>query len=119
MKNLHIKFEYENALEARRELLSTQMEILEFLKRFRDYKDLRRRELILKSRLKNELASLNSETIRLQDALPKDEDEEEMKEIQKITRKKHKEMIREAKSREHKDIERELEDIKEKLEQLS
>ena len=112
MKNIHVRFEYEEALEARRQLLSSQVNVLEFLEKFKKYKNLKRRELILKGRLKQTLVSLRAEINRLEESLPS-ETEEEIKIIQRA-RKKHR--ITEAKG--DKKIREELQEIKEKLASL-
>jgi len=115
MKNLHIKFEYPEAIAARRELLSTEMNLLEFLQKFKNYKNLRRRELILKSRLKREMAFLKTGVTKTEEDFPKEEEEKEIKEIQKIIRVKCKE---ERNLQENKDIAAQLKEIREKLNSL-
>lgn len=105
MENVHIRFEYGEVLIGKKELLSFQLNLLEFLKNFKNYKNLRKRELILKSKLKKELASLRTETSMLQAHFPKEETEEiKIKSREKYKEKKYKESI-----------ETQLQEIKEKL----
>lgn len=108
MENLHIKFEYDEALTGKKEFLYSQLHMLELLKKLRDYRNSRKRELILKSRLKNELSAVKTKIIEIEEHLPK-EAQEEIRTIRKI---KHTERS------ENKSIESQLQEIKDKLSAL-
>jgi hypothetical protein len=110
MRNIHVRFEYEEALEARRSLLSSHVNLLEFHEKFKAYKNLRRRELILRVRFKRALASLNTEINSLWESLPS-ETEEEIKTIKKVRKLK-------TGTKGDRKIKDELQEIKEKLARL-
>ncbi len=110
MENIHIKLEYGEALYAKKELLSMQLNLLEFQKKFKDYKNSRKRELILKGKLRKELSSLKQEIDNMEEALPKEEGEG-LKLLKRRTRKKYKRTEKKG----QRGIERELQEIKEKL----
>jgi len=52
MKKVFIKLTAEEAIAAKKEFLSAQVNMLELLKRLKAYKNLRRRELLLKEKIK-------------------------------------------------------------------
>lgn len=107
MRKLHIRLEYEEAVEGKRELLESQINLLEILKRLKNYKILRKRELILKGKLKNSLSLLSSEINQIQSHLPESEDELGIK--REIT---------EQETERDKNIESQLQEIREKLAKL-
>lgn len=107
MRKLHIRLEYEEVVEGKRELLESQINLLEILKRVKNYKILRKRELILKGKLKNSLSLLNSEINQIQSHLPESEGELEIKEV----------MTKQETERD-KNIESQLQEIREKLARL-
>jgi len=109
MGNIHIRLEYEEALEGKKEFLSSQLNLLEILKKLKNYKGQRKKELILKGKFKKELAALKTEINQIQEFFPK----EEGKELEKGA-------IKEYKEKKHKEnIESQLKEIKEKLAALS
>lgn len=105
MENIHIKFEHNEALLGKKEFLYAQINLLELLKKMKDYRSSRKQELILKSRLRNELNTAITKIIEIEEHLPK-ETKEEIKIIKKV---KHKE------SEERKSIESQLKEIQDKL----
>lgn len=105
-----VRFEHEEALTGKRELLSSELNLLNFFKKFKNYKNLRKRELILKTRLKRELASLKTKTKELEETFPQEAEEEFI--IKKRGRRKKR------KTEVSKDIESELQGIREKLASL-
>lgn len=107
MRKLHIRLEYEEAVEGKRELLESQINLLEILKRVKNYKILRKRELILKGKLKKSLSFLSSELNQIKNNLPESENELGIKEEttkQEIEKDKN--------------IESQLQEIREKLARL-
>ena len=109
MKKLHVRVEYEEAIESRKQFLESQLNILEILKRLKKYKLLRKRELILKTKLKQSFSSLHSEINQLQNHLPKSESEGKLR-IKKIKAKQETEK--------DKNLESQLQEIREKLARL-
>lgn len=110
MQKIHVRTEYEEALQGKKELLSTQVNLLELLKKLKNYKILRKRELILKTKLKKSLSSLNSEINQTYGFFPAQETAESI-EIKKTETKEE--------TARQKGIEKELQDIREKLAKLS
>jgi len=108
MKKLHIRLEYEEAIEGKRELLESQINLLEILKRVKNYKILRKRELILKGKLKNSLSLLSSEINQIQSHLPESEGELGIKEV-----------MTKQETEKDKNLEAQLQEIREKLAKLN
>jgi len=110
MEPLHVQLKTKEAVDSRRNLLSTQINFLNIIKQIREYQKLRKLELKSKQILRTELRKLISEIRTLIRELPKtkqakkDEKEVEEKILEKTTRSK---------------LEKELKEIKEKLEKLS
>lgn len=105
-----VRFEYNEELEGKKELLSSQINLLDLLKKLRNYKSLRKRELILKDKLKEKLVSLKKELDNLEAYLPADE-KTEKEPTEKGTRRKHGEI-------EKGNIKKQLADIQNKLAKL-
>lgn len=105
MESLHVKFEYDEALAGKKEFLYSQINLLELLSKLKDYRNSRKQELILKSRLKNELSSVRTKIMEIREHLPK-ETQEEIKIIRKLKPKENEE---------RKNIEAQLQEIREKL----
>ena len=121
MENIHIRLEPEEALFAKREFLNSQINALQTLKTFKNFKVTRKRELILRTRLRQSLSELSAGIEEMQKILPtKKEESGEMRLLQSMSKRK----IRVSRKseitgkREYKDIERELKEIREKLEKL-
>jgi hypothetical protein len=106
METRYIKLEYEEALVAKKQLLSTELNLLETQKIVRDYKFLRKKELILKNYLRRCLRELRAKINSERSTMPEEEEPIKTK-IRKSTEK-----------RRHDDIQRQLEEIQEKLARL-
>ena len=106
--DVHVRLEYNEAKDGKRDLLSAQLELLRFLKRFKEWRLRRKRELSFRGRMKRELAFLRTSVNHFQGYLPK-----EAGEIKAMKPKK----LREEKF--NKSIDTELHEIKEKLARLS
>ena len=107
MGTRHVKLNYEEALDAKKNLLSSELNILRAIKRIKAYRVLRKRELIMKNKLKVTSTALKSKINLMLSTFP---DEEGEPRTLKRTRRKRKD--------EKKDIQEELEGIKEKLAKL-
>ncbi|OGJ17370.1 hypothetical protein A3K73_06130 [Candidatus Pacearchaeota archaeon RBG_13_36_9] len=122
MENIHIRLEFDEALFAKKELLNSQINALQTLKAFKNFKVTRKRELILRTRLRNSLSELGERIEEIEKLLPTEKDEEsQLKLIKNIARKKIKFTTKKAEpkeKREYKEIERELLEIQEKLARL-
>jgi len=110
MEPLHVRLEIKEAINSKKNLLSTQINFLNIIKQIQEYQKLRKLELKSKQILRTELRKLISEIRALMRELPKTkptkEEEAEIKKeaTEKVTRSK---------------LEKELKEIKEKLEKLS
>ena len=105
METRHIKFDYEQALNAKKELLSSQLNLLHILKKLKSYKAIRRKELLARSKLKTQFHIIKTNINLIQSTFP--EHQSEGIKIKNKIEKEHKQ-----------DIQNELEDIKQKLAQL-
>jgi hypothetical protein len=107
METKHIKFEYDEALNAKKNLLSAEINILKITKYVRNYKLLKKREKIINSKLKTSLRGVISKLNLINSTFPKQEKP-------KIIQKREKFVETEK----QKDIEKQLKEIQEKLSKL-
>ncbi len=68
---IHIKLEYEEALQSKRDLLSTEVNLLRIAKVIRNYRLVRTKEMELKLALVRKIHSLKAEITKMQQVLPK------------------------------------------------
>ena len=115
MKSIYIQVPYHEAVAGKREFLSSQIHLLQLLKSFKSYKNLRRSELILKQKLKIKLTNFRKEVRELQTDLPKETKDITIKKIKQISAPAG-ESYEETKHR--KDIEAQLQEIREQLARL-
>lgn len=108
METRHIKFNYEDAISGKKSLLSSELNLLQILRKIRNYKMLRKKELTEKTKLKKSLSELKSKIDDLSSTFPKRE--EKIIEMPKPVKTK--------KETKHTAIQRELDEIKRKLERL-
>jgi len=109
---IHIKLEYEEALEAKREILSSEIGLIKIVKIMKRYELLRNEELRLKTKLKRKSAEFNIEMRKLQRDLP----EMQMPESIKRLEKEHNVPVKREKQ--ERDLEFELHEIQDKLNSL-
>jgi len=110
MESLHIRFETQEAISSKRELLSAEINLLELVRIIQNYSELRKKELTRKAFLRARLRELTTDMKKLRDGLPKTkmpamEEAETEKVISEELRKDR--------------LEDELKEIKEKLARLS
>jgi hypothetical protein len=108
METRHIRLTHEEAINAKKQLLSSEINLLYMLKKLTKYKLLRKKEFATKNKLKVETTALKSKLDILLSTLPNNKGEPKI--IKRKTRKK-KEGI-------NPEIAEELEDIQEKLAKL-
>jgi hypothetical protein len=108
MEIRHVKIEYEAGLAAKKQLLSTEMDLLNIQKKIRNYKVLRKKEFVQKNKLKTLFKTLKPKLNLFENSLP------EGVESKKIKRKKSR-VIEKAETA---DIQDELNEIRDKLAQL-
>ncbi len=114
-ENLHVRVEYEELYNSKKDVLILQASILRGLQNLKKYKESRATELKKKNNLLRNLKSVKSNFTKLKQTLPKVEEpkssKEEDKELPKLPRNK-------TKDKEQNKIESELEKIQKKLRQL-
>jgi len=108
---IHIRLEYEEALEAKRDILSSEMELIRIVKIMKRYELLRNEELRAKIKLKRKALEFNMDIRKLQRALPEMQIPESIKRIER-------ENIPVKKERYERDLELELREIQDKLNSL-
>jgi hypothetical protein len=121
MENIHIRLENDEALFTKREILNSEINSLQALKAFKSFKSTRKRELILRAKLKSSLSTLRMHIEEIEKVLPTAEEEEpQLKLIKKLSRKKEesKDKVKKPEKKEYKEIENQLLSIKEKLDKL-
>lgn len=115
---LHVKFEFQEALQSKKDLLSSQINLLRTSKAIKNYKSLRSQELNQKAKLLKKIKSTKTNIGKLKRILPKVKipdilkDGHERKELEDFKTKNQ-----EVKDRSN--IESQLRDIQEKLTALS
>ncbi len=103
----HVKIDFEEALSGKKELLSSQLNLLQIGKRMRGYKILRKKELAEKRKLKSEIGKLKNDLNIILSGFPEGERKV------KVGKRVHK-----VEKEERKDFHKELDEIKRKLERL-
>lgn len=106
METRHVRLGYEEALSAKKELLSSELNLLHTLKKLKNYKTLRKKELIEKNKLKTLLNSLKLKINLMQSTFSGQEESHNLKRTKRIKKEKKQ------------SIQEELEDIRKKLEGL-
>ena len=117
-KLIHIKLNSSEALQAKRDVLSTERELLEIAKTIKRYQSLRIEELKLKLRLHRKLKELLTNIRNLQKTLPKIEIPKIIKEIYEPTEEVEKTIQKARAIKTDADLEAQLKDIQEKLKEL-
>ena len=123
-KLIHIKFEYEEAVQAKKDILFSQANLLRMAKAMKNYNTFRSEELKLKIKAHKKIKELLTDIGKLQQIVPKikipeilqknfEEDFEGSKEKSSVKIK-----IPAEKTRYDKDIETQLAEIQEKLRSL-
>ncbi|MGY4884602.1 MAG: hypothetical protein ACP5NZ_03420 [Nanobdellota archaeon] len=120
----HIKVNYDEAVESKKDILSSERDFLNVLRILKRYDLLRREELTNKLRIQNKIRDLKANLTRINNILPKIK----LPDILKKKNEPEKEEIEEVKAiktpikvREHTDeddLERQLREIQEKLSKL-
>ena len=104
----HIKLDFEEALNAKKQLLSAELSLLHTVKRIKSYKLLRKKELAAKNKLRISTKELNSKIDLILSTFPDENGEP------RTPKKRKKRKVEEEKQ----DIKEELEEIQAKLAKL-
>jgi len=103
----YVRLEFEEALNAKKQFLSSELNLLQTAKRVRNYKILRKKEIAVKNKLKTALRILRTKMSSIQTSLPEQE---------KL--KAPKTRIKRIKTQADQNIKQELQDIQDKLAKL-
>ncbi|MGV8152362.1 MAG: hypothetical protein ACP5OG_04725 [Candidatus Nanoarchaeia archaeon] len=111
METRYIQLTEEDSKNIKKEILTVEMNLLNTIKKIRNYKILRKKENIMKTKLKSSFSGLKSKLYSIESSFP----------IQPTKEKDIKINIKELKTEKNKnkDIQEELEEIKKKLQKIS
>ena len=118
MKNenlIHVKLEYEEALQSKKDILSSEMNLIKIMKVIRQYRFLRLKELKTKSKLHQRIKEVIANIKKTQTTLPKLKIPEILQKGKVIEAPKELEI---KETPHNKDLESQLRDIQEKLSSL-
>ena len=108
MEQLHVRYEYDEAISGKKDLLIIQSDLIKSIKKLQAYKALRLQELKKKQELKSKLSELANKINILNKVMPK----------AKTPKIEQDELISTAEVMKKTDLEHELYEIQEKLAQL-
>jgi len=114
---IHIKLEYDESLETKKNILNTQKDLINLLKTIKNYHKIRSEELRIKLNIQKKIKELRLNIIKLEQILPKIKIPEILKrEIEDV----RKEPVQKKMKKEDydKNIEDQLREIQEKLKRL-
>lgn len=126
MNNVHIRIEYADALNSKKNALQIQESLLKATEHLRKYNSLRKVEFSLKNKIRQEFLELNKLLISLQEHFPKEEasfaelvNKKSIKTNPAPKIQENKQAIKIKKVEKTNSIQSELEEIRRKLAQLS
>jgi hypothetical protein len=108
METRHIKMEHNKVLLGKKQVLTTELELLRVLRKIRNCKLLRKKENTLRNKIDVDLASARTKLNLLFSTLPEDQ-------IKKVPKEKIIDKRKSKEKRKFDSIEQELEEIKKKL----
>ena len=119
-KLIHIRFEHDNAVESKRDILSSEIDLLKISQRLKNYRADRLAELELKAKLERKFKALKLDIGRLQNLLPKIKVPKILKAPHKRIEEKEEMLEKYTKEEEekHEDIESQLQEIQRRLNAL-
>lgn len=107
MKNenlLHVKLEYEESIQSKKDIISSEINLLRVIEAIKKYNILRKKELELKPKLYEKIRAITTNIKNLEKSLPK------LKKAQPVTKKE-----KEKKIFHDKNLEAQLQELQEKL----
>lgn len=125
---IHIKFEYDGALEAKRDILASEIDLIRISKRLKKYLEYRDQELSIKIDVDRKLRALKLDIGRLQNLLPPVEIPSILKQAKIKAKRIEKEEIEKEEipekvvkniEEENDDLEMQLQDIQRRLNSIS
>ncbi|MBU1129296.1 MAG: hypothetical protein KJ949_01545 [Nanoarchaeota archaeon] len=111
---IHVKINYEEAVDSKKEILSLQMNLLKVLRAIKNFGYLRTDELNQKTNFSKKIKSIKSDISKIQILLPKSEVPEKYKKKPEIKHREIKEKLIEKRESED-DLDMQLREIQEKL----
>jgi hypothetical protein len=105
------KIPYENAVEIKRNILNTQINLLNIMKKVNDYRDLRKKEFLYKLKIKNNLKEIKEQVNYIFNTFPKTKMLDERKPIKHEKKEKTISVTS--------GIDKELQEIRERLNNLN
>lgn len=119
----HVKVNYDEALQSKRDILSAERDFLNILRIIRKYELLRREELTIKLKIQNKIRDLKANITRMNNVLPKVKLPEILKKKTEIDKKEVEDETTKIQARirrrENEDeLEAQLREIQEKLKKL-
>lgn len=115
---IHLKFEHEEAVQSRRDMLTSEIDIINVMKSLENFMSLRMLELKAKAKLFREIKKLETEIKKLERNLP-DVKVPRILKANVIKKKESREKSFEVKTPKSNDLESQLAEIQRKLKQLS
>ena len=106
MESRHVRIDYETALESKKQILGGEANLLTIFKKIKTYRLIRKQKQTLKTELKNQAISLKENIQQLTNSFPHQKNEKKI-----ISHSLNQIKI-------SKNVQKELDDIKRKLEQL-
>lgn len=88
---IHVRINYDEAIESKRDILATQIDLIKIAQAIKNYRKLRMQELDLKIELKERISNIKTEFTKLRTIFPK-------MQLPKIVQKFEKKKIEEEKS---------------------
>ncbi len=125
MSNVHIKIDYDEAVASKKEVLLAEVSLLKTIKHMRLYNSLRKKEYLLKSRIKKDLSSMASNISKIEISLP---EQHRIKKVQRSFEKeniknevsyKKEDKIEKIRKTRRDDIEIQIDEISKKLSELN
>ncbi|VVB78349.1 Uncharacterised protein [uncultured archaeon] len=110
MENWHIKIDHGEALDSKKQLLSSELNLLHLLRHMKNYSILRKKETAINNKIKLNISSLRQKLTLLKSTLPKGAAPKIESRIKKVEVK--------LKTEEKNDFQNELDEIKAKLAKL-
>jgi hypothetical protein len=108
MEERYIRFEHEEALDAKKELLMSQLNLIQLQKIINSYKNTKKKELQYRSKIKTSFSDLKTKLILIESTYPKDA----IRPMPSIKKEK-------STANQKNDYQKDLEEIKSKLERLN
>ena len=120
METKHIKIDYEKAINSKKQLLSSELNILNIMRAQQTYKLLRKKEFAARNELRINIASFKTKINLIESAFPEQEEAVKKRTTSLIKKSIEKNKKVHADKKKKKDeIQAELDDIRNKLAKLS